>query len=275
MTSSPGPSEFKDMLDALTRTDAIFKLQHKDEPDLSIEEKRDIASGLLSSNPGQFLFRFGRYLKPDHLLLFEQFRLDYAVDHYLNENAAAQTAPGRRRTAALSRNRRLAAVEDMMDEGDYFTELEMKKRDPRLYEEMVGKYMTEEEKLALENSVGTSRDDQKLSTILTEHMMLEQRRAVGATDAMANLGVQDDSDEEESEEDSREGGVELPVEEKKRLREEFRDIMVERFIGGKDDDFDYEGLDRNPRYTSDAIEEQDAEDAYFDAEDPADALVDE
>jgi len=44
--------------------------------------------------------------------------------------------------------------------------------------------------------------------------------------------------------------------------------METRFLRGGDDDFDYEGVDNNPEYDDRATEERDAEDKYFDAEEP-------
>ncbi|KAJ9637579.1 hypothetical protein H2204_004728 [Knufia peltigerae] len=44
--------------------------------------------------------------------------------------------------------------------------------------------------------------------------------------------------------------------------------METRFMRGGDDDFDYSTVDDNPDYDDRAIEEQDAEDRYFDAQEP-------
>lgn len=44
--------------------------------------------------------------------------------------------------------------------------------------------------------------------------------------------------------------------------------MEARFLRGGDDDFDYESVDKNPEYDDRAIEEREAEDRYFDQEEP-------
>lgn len=44
--------------------------------------------------------------------------------------------------------------------------------------------------------------------------------------------------------------------------------METRFMRGGDDDFDYSMVDNNPEYDDRSIEEQDAEDKYFDAQEP-------
>jgi hypothetical protein len=51
-------------------------------------------------------------------------------------------------------------------------------------------------------------------------------------------------------------------------RARWRWEMETRFLRGGDDEFDYEGVDNNPEYDDRATEERDAEDNYFDAEEP-------
>lgn len=43
------------------------------------------------------------------------------------------------------RNRRFEALKKLVSEGSYFSEYEMKKRNPLLYEQLIGKFLTEEE----------------------------------------------------------------------------------------------------------------------------------
>ncbi|KAF6808656.1 hypothetical protein CSOJ01_07416 [Colletotrichum sojae] len=49
--------------------------------------------------------------------------------------------------------------------------------------------------------------------------------------------------------------------------ERWHGFVAERFVHGYDEDFDYEPVDNNEEY--DAMEMRDAEDAWFDAEDPS------
>jgi hypothetical protein len=44
--------------------------------------------------------------------------------------------------------------------------------------------------------------------------------------------------------------------------------METRFLRGGDEDFDYEGVDKNPDYDDRLMEERDAEEKYFDEEEP-------
>lgn len=54
------------------------------------------------------------------------------------------------------KNRRFEALKKMVEEGSYFTETEMRNRNPLLYEELVGKYLTPEERKERLNNIDTS-----------------------------------------------------------------------------------------------------------------------
>jgi hypothetical protein len=56
--------------------------------------------------------------------------------------------------------------------GEYFSEEEMKRRDPLLYEEMIGQFLTDEEAVSLAQT-GTSSDTQ-LSQLLLKHLQVMQ-----------------------------------------------------------------------------------------------------
>lgn len=61
------------MLDHLANSKvAYFKSQQVGEPELSCEQKRQIAKDILIRNPGQFLSRFGKFLQAQHLDYFTE-----------------------------------------------------------------------------------------------------------------------------------------------------------------------------------------------------------
>ena len=60
----------------------------------------------------------------------------------------------------------------------------------------------------------------------------------------------------------------ISFEDKQRLRNEFLNIMRHRFLEGLDEDFDYTDVDKNNEYDNLDILRQDAEDKYFDEEEP-------
>ena len=49
------------MLNRVAKSDAHFKHQQRGEPDLTFDEKLQIATQVLEKNPATFLSRFGRY----------------------------------------------------------------------------------------------------------------------------------------------------------------------------------------------------------------------
>ena len=61
--------------------------------------------------------------------------------------------------------------------GDYFSEDEMKRREPLLYEQMIGQFLTEEEQQK-QVTDAIDRSDLRFSTILLTHMDDAQQRAL-------------------------------------------------------------------------------------------------
>ena len=62
--------------------------------------------------------------------------------------------------------------------------------------------------------------------------------------------------------------TELSQEDKVKLREEFSNIMRQRFLEGEDEEFDYATVDTNDEYDNLEILCQDEQDKYFDEEKP-------
>ena len=61
--------------------------------------------------------------------------------------------------------------------GDYFSEDEMKRREPLLYEQMIGRFLTEEEQQQ-QVTEAIDHSDLRFSTILLAHMEDAQQRAL-------------------------------------------------------------------------------------------------
>jgi hypothetical protein len=73
------------MLNAVSNTDAHFKHQQRGDPDLTVEEKFQIAADVLDKTPGAFLARYGRYLSARELDYFTRLPADYEVSYYLKD----------------------------------------------------------------------------------------------------------------------------------------------------------------------------------------------
>lgn len=154
------------MLDRLACSNAHFKHQQRGELDLPYEEKLQIARNLLDSNPTVFLARFGKHLIADDLLLFNSLSDDYIIKFHIGE--IRKRLNGKNHQTAV-KNRRYEAMKRLMAGGEYFGDDEMKQRDPLLYEEMVGQYLTEKE---IDDQVDKS--DLSLSNVLLKHLQVTE-----------------------------------------------------------------------------------------------------
>lgn len=263
------------MLEELAQSTAHFAHRQRDAPDLTLQEKVEIASEILDKNPAVFLSRFGVFLQSSDLRYFQDIDKDnYEVQFHLR-NIQHRCS----HLAVIVKNRRFAAMQELDTGGEYFSEDEMKRREPLLYEQMVGQYLTEEEqKQKMEE--GVDRSDLKLSTILMKHMDDMQEKTLYKHQKDREECQEEESEESSSEEEDAEID-ETENEEtpeiasgratdiwRQQLRLEFKTIMQEKFLSGNDTEFDYSKVDSNPDYDSMVAEGQDDEDRYFFVENP-------
>lgn len=135
----------EEMIKHVAHSKAVFRNEQADEPDLEISEKIDIASRILEASPGQFLQRFGKFLKKEYFHYFECLKShtdSYEVDYYLKEVKKDFSNESKHVDV---KNRRYAALKKLINEGSYFSETEMRRRNPLMYEHLVGRHLTEEE----------------------------------------------------------------------------------------------------------------------------------
>lgn len=187
--------------------EAFFKSQQRGEPTLTNQQKRAIALELLESSPSVFLSRYGSYLEEAHFQYFLQLEGTYEVKFYL-EKIEKDKKKGKQ-----VRNRRYHAMKALIEKGGYFSMPEMKERNPMLFERLVGKYMSKEEKEAMDQRPNLC----SLSTVLMEHIDRDggssQRRRDQEAEELVWEG-ESSEDEDESEPPNEE--------EKKMMEEEFR-----------------------------------------------------
>ncbi|KAG5863168.1 hypothetical protein JTB14_031593 [Gonioctena quinquepunctata] len=140
--------ERDDIISFLTSNEDIcFKNQQRWEADLTTHEKFEIALKIFRENKLNFLMKFGKYLKHEQLGYFEQFKENVEPDSAeikvvlceLYENVSINAS------GSKIKNRRYEALKQMVQEDSYFSELEMMKRNPLLYEQLIGQYLTSEE----------------------------------------------------------------------------------------------------------------------------------
>ncbi|XP_052864535.1 coiled-coil domain-containing protein 97 [Anopheles cruzii] len=286
----------------------FYKNQQINEPEISGAEKENILRQVLSKSHGTFLSRFGLFMQEDHLRYFEQdeqtlaYSPDerYEIDHHLERIRRLKNG-GR---AVDVRNRRYAALLKLCQDGSYFSEQEMMQREPLLYDQLVGQYMTEREKRERDASVPLPRSvvsiiynqidkDQAQETLHQQ----EQEECRQEASAKVSGGWLEESnrhsrpnspgfprpqwgnfdDEEESRLEMRlqerhkkarerqsTPAHLMTADERQLLRDEFNGIMYARFIAGEDKEFDYSQVDDSLEYDDLDIVEQDEQEKYFD-----------
>ncbi|KAJ8985376.1 hypothetical protein NQ317_007532 [Molorchus minor] len=287
-------TERDNILNFLTHNETVFfKSQQKWEADLTSKEKSDIARDIFESSKLNFLMRFGKHLKLEHLKYFEQFTEICEPDNAeiglilkdLHRSASDKTSID-------VKNRRYAALLEMIPKDSYFSEIEMMKRNPLLYEQLVGQHLTIQEKK--ERDKYKLDDDVTFVKILMEGIERDMAEVVrkNQEETEDNQMEEEDTSDEEDDKGSRSespvpsysrwGEFEdtkpikprlrnttplITAEERKVLKEEFITTMYQSFLDGKDEDFNYESVDNNVAYDDITQIEHDEEDKYFAEED--------
>ncbi|XP_063168301.1 coiled-coil domain-containing protein 97 [Candoia aspera] len=268
-----GPTEDDDttllaMFHAVANSCLAVRSQQKDEPDFTPAQKLAILRDLYRTKPLVFLERFRTALREEHLPCFRHLSGNYEADFYCAE--VRRAGLGKTRHTRV-RNKRYAALQQLIRGGEYFSDEQMRGRDPLLYEQYIGQYLSDEELQALGNL--KLEASCSLSGVLLDsyqEQVIQQR-----------LQVQQEQEEacEEEEEDSDHGSEGKAFDpdadewvpddgEKAFLREEFTSRMYQRFLDGKDLDFDYSEVDENPDFDNLDIVSRDEEERYFDGEEP-------
>jgi hypothetical protein len=258
------------MIDRIVnQKNAYFVSQQKDETDLTLSQKRLIVEQLLNDNKEVFLQRYGSYLLEEDFKYFDKFSDNYVINCHLI-NLRKTLDKNKRKT--IIKNRRFEALQRLDSNSDYFSDHEMQTRNPFLFEQMVGQYMTEKEKKELT----TIKYHKNYDTITFSSFLLEQidkseieKRFQMQEQYEDNATQESDSDESEYTETSDvKTDTTIDSDERQRLREEFKKIMFEQFLSGNDSQFfDYSQVDYSDQYDSIQIEDRDEEEKYFDAED--------
>lgn len=291
-----------DIIDYLAHNNEVtFKSQQIGEVDLNIQEKKQIALDLYRKGKSLFLTKFGSYLTHNHLLYFEKSATEeYEVKIIVTQ---LQKILHDKDKKVLTKNRRFEALNKMLKENAYFSESEMMKRNPLLYEQLVGQYLSEKEKL--------DRDNIDTANITLLNVLLEgmDRRRIKETlekqmdDEYSNSETEEDnsSSDSESSDDQFERAqasnwgeydrkpniptkrvkqkiqgkkAEIPAattfitaSERALLREEFVQEMYRSFLAGEDE-IDYEPIDNNTDLDCLDVRAMDEEEKYFDSETP-------
>ncbi|XP_008328376.1 coiled-coil domain-containing protein 97 isoform X2 [Cynoglossus semilaevis] len=264
---------FNAMIEAVAQSGSLVKSQQIGDAELTLEERREELLCQYRSKPLVFLERYHACLKPQHLSAFVHVSSDPRAQHY-SKVIRRRAAECTNRTRV--RNQRYAALRALQKEGEYFSEEQMRMRAPLLYEQYIGRYLTDEEVLErsqeamLDGSKGDSGTSAGGAGGLA-HLLLNSYQEGLIQNRLQEEQEEEEcaQEEEEDDEEDDDNGVhktdwEPTPEEKALLREEFISQMHQHFLDGKDKDFNYSEVDENPDYDNLDIVSRDAEDKYFD-----------
>ena len=251
-------------------SDKTIQSQQRGEPELTPTQKYAILHSLLRTKPGSFLMRFGSLLDGSDLSYIESVAtVDYEVEYRLKvlRKQLGLSLKSRRKQV---QNRRYQYLQHLMENSSYFSEEEMRNRNPLLYEEYIGQYMTTEEKDDLDMG---DRSDVTLSGLILKKMEIDKRRDLYHWQQELESSQLEESDSDESDEedmDMNEDHVEIDSEQREQYREDYLRAMQLSFLNGEDKDFDYSKVDVSEAFDPLDMLGRDAEDAYFDDEEPVD-----
>ncbi|KAJ7992006.1 hypothetical protein DPEC_G00274110 [Dallia pectoralis] len=269
------------MVEALALSGFQVKSQQMGDAELTLAQRREELLGQYQTKPLVFLERYQAYLSPEHLTAFSHLTFDPRAQHYCRE-VMRRGACRANRTRV--RNQRYAALRELQKEGQYFSEEQMRGREPLLYEQYIGQYLTEEE--VLQRSLdamqaGTGQEGVQggaggrgggTEGGLAHLLLSSYQERVIQSRLQEELDMEENAREEQEDEEEEGGelgaeGCELTPQEKDLLRDEFISQMHQRFLDGHDKDFNYCEVDGNPDYDNLDIVNRDAEEKYFDDDD--------
>ncbi|KAI8143993.1 coiled-coil domain-containing protein-domain-containing protein [Fennellomyces sp. T-0311] len=240
-----------------------FKSLQPDELEASLDERQQSMQQVLERDRGLFLSRWGRYLPVGILETFQPYRDDYEVDFYLKQLLPTPVEEHTQRS--IIKNRRYEYLKQHLRGSTYFSDESMQQHDPVLYEHFVGQHLTDEERLR-----PYGEEDNLVERILGNMDRNDAHEKVEKQKEIDNEQFEEEDDGSSDEDEEMKDVDDQDIEQVMTFREEQRNELVrlleERFLSGKDAQFDYEKVDQNEAYDDVAQQEQDIQDQYFDDE---------
>ena len=242
-----------------------------DEP-VTPQQRKQYVITLLERDPGVFLERYANKLLEQERAQFEPLRDDYEVDFYLKlaEDEAASAAAG---TSATAKNRRLAQLNRLIDEGKYFSEDAMRGRAPLLHQQYLGQYAPAPTSTTAPTLSGTllrQHDEEqhrnKLQQQQEQEDLVEEEEDTSSDECKSSCHNSMPSSHQELAADKH--GAVLSGQHLQNT-EDFLALMHQRFLAGDDKEYvDYAAIDKNAALDDDwaAQAEDDAQEKYFDAD---------
>ncbi|KAM3964264.1 coiled-coil domain-containing protein 97 [Aphomia sociella] len=278
-----------DIIDYLVRCAKIsFKNARIDQAEVRTCDKTRMAYDLYQRSPSDFLIQFGKHLAPYHIAYFETLKPDCEARRFQECVAQLKHYHSEESRRKRIRNRRYRAMQKLQDETDYFSEKQMMYRNPLLYEQLIGQYLTDEEirerdgvdseNLTFLNMILETVDRNQMRETKNEQMLREDQEeesSITPTEAsdsdkmlksQKKWGDFDVPDTKPSFGPETRKQTMISAPERNLLREEFLQEMYSSFIDGTDAEIDYNTIDNDEQYDDLQQLSQDAEDRYFDSE---------
>uniref|UniRef100_A0A1J3GVQ1 Coiled-coil domain-containing protein 97 n=2 Tax=Noccaea caerulescens TaxID=107243 RepID=A0A1J3GVQ1_NOCCA len=267
----------------------------------SSDQRKSILLDLLRRDPAVFLERYGTQLSVDELVEFDGLKHDYEVDWHLKNlrKKLSPTSEEIKSRCVAVRNRRLAYLNKLISEGQYFSEDAMRDREPYLHHEYVGKF---QDLIGRNMARPGERWSETLmrrgeeATLVARIREEQQRLGVAESDWIGNEKMEEEEDEEEEEESEEEEEVKIPTEasssleearekkgrvndreekearvkirpeEMQEMMDEFTSMMQHKFLSGEDEQhLDYTKIDNDETLDDHWLRQigLDAEEKYF------------
>lgn len=251
-------------------------------------------SELLQRDPAVFLERYSKLLTQDEIQKFDPLRSDYEVDYWLKQaetqhDSITAGGPKSSSSKALSntaKNRRLAQMYRLEQQGDYFSETSMRERQPLIWHHHIGQYEghppppaggQQQSGLGFADSLLRAQDEVQLRARLQQQLEEEECQMSEHDSDSEDQEQQNDMDVQQKQQQA--DAQEPPQKQQdqaatdlslmRQRRQDFLDEMQSRFLSGLDiDSVDYAAIDGDVQLDEvwAAQQAQDAEDAYFEAD---------
>ncbi|VDN07532.1 unnamed protein product [Thelazia callipaeda] len=159
----------------VAENDVFYRLEQRNTPDLTLEEKRDFLADLYVSDPRLFLRRYHEYLSPEDCDCFDDD--DYENKFYMKKIIQkSEIVDIKKHDETKFRNKRYAELLRLKKETDYFTDKKMREREPLLFDKMIGRFLPEEEQFYLRPTI----ENESLSGVFMQFedsQIISNRRA--------------------------------------------------------------------------------------------------
>ncbi|CAO3614454.1 unnamed protein product [Cunninghamella blakesleeana] len=248
----------------------IDEIQVEHDKTLTLEEKQNMLTQWLESDPHYFMKQVKASLPMDILTLYYDNLQINDSDNHENRMQPQQTIDTFKKQHNQIRNRRYHYLIHHLRPEEYFSDDSIQLRYPILHQEYIGQYIPKEEKYAPFNDDMTLVD--RVYHGMDNRYVQEEYKRYKRSEEETFEEEEDDDEEEEEEEESNDDekfdnmddeGLIIAREQK---RNELIRLLEERWLDGLDDTFDYSTVDNNELYDDLIQLNQDLQDQYFDEE---------